>query len=270
MSSRIPFDPQFFQSKLTVPGYRFSYFPSIDSTNLEARRYLNSTTNPQPGILVADLQLAGRGRLGRSWQAPPASGLMCTVVIPIETPLERAFLYTASMGLAVKNATARFTDTTLQLKWPNDLLREGLKVGGILAELEIIRGEPWLALGFGLNISLDDADLLEAGIVGKAGNLVPNQVVSREELLAEIIDEFSDYRHALLLSMEHIRQEWAAALVTLGHRVQVFQGDVLTLEGLACGVDDNGTLVVEDDAGEQHRIQAGDVSVRLPGGRYSA
>ncbi|MEI7554120.1 biotin--[acetyl-CoA-carboxylase] ligase [Candidatus Chlorohelix sp.] len=270
MNLRTPFDQQLFLRNLSVQGYRFSYFPSIDSTNLEARRYLNSTTNPQPGILVADLQLAGRGRQGRSWQAPPASGLLCTVAIPIETPLERAFLYTASMGLVIKNVTARLTGTQLQLKWPNDLLREGLKVGGILAELEIIKGEPWLALGFGLNISLDEDDLLEAGIAGKAGNLVPYQVVMREELLAKVIEEFTDYRHALLISMEHIRQEWAAALVTLGYRVQVFQGDVLTLEGLARGVDENGTLVIEDDAGKQHRIQAGDVSVRLPGGRYSA
>ena len=184
-----PFNPESFRDylvKSNATGFNFEYFPSIDSTNLEARRYLRSTTAPHEKLLVADLQTGGRGRQGRSWQAPPATGLLCTLLLKPELPLEKLFLYTAAIGLAVQAETLTFTGVKLDLKWPNDLLREGRKVGGILAEIDLQDNRTWLALGFGLNISLSDVDFQEAGISDKATNLTPPGLfrVSREEFLA--------------------------------------------------------------------------------------
>ncbi len=264
---RPSFNSEKFSQLLADSGYMVEYFPTIDSTNIEAKRYLRDNPAPRAKLLVTDSQSAGRGRLGRSWEAPPASGIMCTLVFPLELPLERAFLYTASLALSVTEAVR---EVKLDIKWPNDLLRQGKKVGGILAELEMVRGKPWLALGFGLNVSLEEQDFEEAGIADKATNLTPSMVVPREELLVQIVENHNGYRQQLRKSPQQVKDKWSAALVTLGQQVHVLQDGALLLEGIACWVEDDGALIIEDEAGEQHRVQAGDVSVRLPDGRYSA
>jgi len=271
MLNRPAFNPDKFRQLLPRNNFRFQFFPEIDSTNLEAKRYLRANL-PEELVLVADLQTSGKGRQGRIWQAPPASGLLCTLAFPLELPLEKAFLYTASLGLAVIEAAQQLTSTQLQLKWPNDLLRGGRKVGGILAELEQINGKYWLVLGFGLNISIAEADFASAGIADKAANLTPpvQPPTPREEFLAAILQNFAKYRQRLPTQASSIQQAWSAALVTLGQRVQVWRDEQVFLEGKALWVDEDGALVVQDDGGQQQRIQAGDVSVRLPDGRYSA
>ncbi len=269
MLLRPAFNPKKFHSLFAANNFQF--FPAIDSTNLEAKRYLRANP-PDELVIVADLQTAGKGRQGRQWQAPPASGLLCTLAFPLELSLDKAFLYTASLGLAVIEATQQLTKNRLQLKWPNDLLRAGRKVGGILAELEQVKGDYWLVLGFGLNISLAEADFVAAGIADKAANLTPSDQPPppREELLAAMLQSFAQYRRRLPTQSVIIQQAWSAALVTLGQRVQVWREEQIFLEGEALWVEEDGALVVQDDYGEKHRIQAGDVSVRLPDGRYSA
>jgi len=276
-NSRRPFDLARFEQLAVSWSGKFRYFPTISSTNAEARAILRQNTmQPLELGLVADEQTAGRGRLGRRWQAPPASSLLCSLALKLSPlPLERAFLYTASLALSVRRAAEELEPgTVVQLKWPNDLLRQSKKVGGILAELENnlgpARNESWLVLGFGLNLSLTATDLEEAGLSDKATNLTSQKLLEPEALLATILGYFALYRSQLYSNPAQIRQEWAAALATLGQKVQVldFNGKVQVV-GKAWGTGEDGALLVRASDGSEQRIQAGDVSIRLADGRYS-
>lgn len=259
---------------------RTYYFPTIGSTNREGRERLQAPGGPAEMVLVADKQTAGRGRLNRTWEAPFASGLLCTLTLPLAPlALDRAYLYTATLALSLQKAVWQETGVELALKWPNDLLREGRKCCGILAELEHGLGPgkaaSWLVLGFGLNTALTDRDLAEAGILDKATNVTPpgRPPVSREPLLAATLAAFGEYRQRLASEPEAVRQEWASRLVTLGQEVQVLnvsgQSGEPVLSGVAAGVDPSGGLLVRDAAGQFRLVQAGDVSVRLADGRYA-
>ncbi len=255
---------------------RLVYFPTVGSTNAEARTWLRSVAELGEFIFLTDQQTAGRGRLGRSWEAPFASGLLCTLTVPLAPlPLERAYLYTAALALSLQQAARLESGLTLDLKWPNDLLREGRKCCGILAEVERGLGpgrdQDWLALGFGLNTALSEDDLTQAGLGDKATNLTGPEVgpVERESFLAATLTAWTHYRHRLITAPEDVRQEWAERLVTVGRAVRVTSLAGPELHGQAVGVDPSGALLVQDEAGQVQPVQAGDVSVRLADGNYS-
>lgn len=272
-----PFEPEYFLKNAPYRRERFSYFPTIDSTNLEARKRLRGPQGPQEMVLVADKQTAGRGRLNRAWEAPFASGLLCTLTVPLAPlPLERAYLYTSALALSLQESAWQQAGIELQLKWPNDLLRDGLKCCGILAELEQglgpHRNESWLALGFGLNTGLTEQDLAAAGLTGKAANVTPpgSPALDRETFLAATLTALEAYREQLARDPEEVRLAWAARLITLGKPVEVRNmGGEKQLDGLAVGVDFNGGLQVRTEGGRLQTVQAGDVSVRLAGGNYA-
>lgn len=269
-----PFEPEYFLK--IAPHWRdkFSYFPTIDSTNLEARKELRKFA--QELVMVTDQQTAGRGRLNRTWEAPFGSGLLCTLTVPLAPlSLDRAYLYTAALALSLQESAWQEAGVELQLKWPNDLLRNGLKCCGILAEIEYGLGrdknESWLALGFGLNTGLTGPDFAAAGLTGKAANVFPDGVtVDRESLLAATLTAFGKYREQLASDPEAVRQAWADHLITLGQPVEVRNmGIDKQLDGVAVGVDPNGGLQVRLADGKIQTVQAGDVSVRLAGGGYA-
>ncbi|MDB5080696.1 MAG: Biotin--[acetyl-CoA-carboxylase] ligase [Chloroflexi bacterium] len=272
-----PFEPEYFLKHAPYWRENFFYFPTIDSTNLEARKRLHGPQGPREMVLVADRQTAGRGRLNRAWEAPFASGLLCTLTVPLAPlPLDRAYLYTASLALSLLESTWQQAGVEVQLKWPNDLLRDGLKCCGILAEIEHglgrDRNESWLALGFGLNTGLSEQDFAEAGLTGKAANVIPpgSPPLDREAFLAASLAALAVYREQLSRDPDEVRLAWSAKLITLGQPVEVRNmGGEKQLDGLAVGVDPNGGLQVRTAEGRLHTVQAGDVSVRPAGGGYA-
>jgi BirA family transcriptional regulator, biotin operon repressor / biotin---[acetyl-CoA-carboxylase] ligase len=276
MNTPQAFDLEAFLAQAQQWHGRAHYFPTTSSTNQESRERLRTSGEPVEMVLIADKQLAGRGRLNRPWQAPFATGLLCTLTLPLAPlPLDRAYLYTGALALALQKAAWQEYQVELVLKWPNDLLREGRKCCGILAELEHGLGSnnkaSWMALGFGLNIALTERDLTEAGLADKATNVTPPDFlpINREKLLASILANFSVYRQLLATLPEIVRQEWASNLITVGHNVRVLQGNGETFNGTATGVDPSGNLLVKLANGQTQLVQAGDVSVRLSDGRYA-
>jgi BirA family transcriptional regulator, biotin operon repressor / biotin---[acetyl-CoA-carboxylase] ligase len=260
------FDSDYFLRLVPHLRGKFEYFPFTGSTNFVAKQRLQS--GGAEFVLLADKQTAGRGRLNRQWEAPFGSGILCSLTLPLAPlGLEQAYLYTAALALAIQKAAKAEIGVELNLKWPNDVLRDGRKCCGILAEIE----DGWLVLGFGLNTGLTERDLQDAGLADRAANVAPPDcVVMREKLLAEILAQFAAYRQLLEIDPDAVRQEWAGQLITLGQFVNVLDmnGD-LKISGVATGVDLSGGLQVHDTAGQLHLVQAGDVSVRLSDGKYA-
>jgi len=166
-------------------------------------------------------------------------------------------------SLALAESIEGHTGLAIGLKWPNDLLIDGRKVAGILAELGI--GEERLeyaVVGIGVNVNLDFADSGAAFLEERATSLAREMgsPVAREPLLACIINRL-EARYLALCDGWSPHRKWAARLVTVGQRV-VISGLGTELEGLAEGVDQDGALLLRLQDGQVVRILAGDVSLR--------
>lgn len=224
---------------------------------------------PDGVVLLAEEQTAGRGRLGRSWVAPPGSSLLASILLrPALAPTD-AHLATVAVALAAADACLEVAGFAVGLKWPNDLVVEtpegSRKLAGILAESRIDGGRvDAVVVGIGCNVNWPDALPDDLAGIATACNHVAGRDVDRVALLA-----------ALLVHLEHRcvqldtapgRSELVHAYhercVTVGRQVRVtLDGDELV--GAAVAVTDAGHLVVEVDgpSGVPERIEvvAGDV-----------
>ena len=162
-----------------IPGRRVDWFPTLDSTMLEARR------DPEPGrVVVADQQTQGMGRHGHTWHSPAHEGLYVSIVMAVPPAPFR----TLSLGLAVRDAIGPVVD----LRWPNDALIGGRKCAGILAQTE---GE-YVIAGIGVNVS---QSRFPEGLDTPATSLaIEGIAISREELLVKLVSGWIDSPLCLL------------------------------------------------------------------------
>jgi len=237
------------------------YFPSIGSTNDEllARAAAGATE----GLLaVADAQTAGRGRLERAWWAPPGSSLLMSLLLRPPIPPSRAGQLTMCLGLAAVEGIEAVTGLRPALKWPNDLLLDGSKLGGMLSELRLA-GErlDYTVLGLGLNVNLAfDGPGVPADIAATAISLsgALGRPVDRLPLLVAILARCEAWYDRLLGGASPHRA-WADRLDTLGRAIAVALPNG-TIHGVATGVTPEGALLVRDAAGRLQTVWAGDVT----------
>lgn len=188
-------------------------------------------------VLVANHQTAGRGRLDRTWEAPPGSNLLMSMLFR-DIP-ENPHVLTQRVGLAVIAACERVADVKPTLKWPNDVMLNGLKLAGILAQASL--GEqPAVVVGVGMNIGWAPAGAARVAADVKPLDVLRAILVAYDEAP---VDPWPLYRENL---------------GTIGRRVRVEMIDK-TIAGQAIGVEHDGRLIVADDNDVQHRIDVGDV-----------
>ena len=257
-----------------LPAEAIEVADTIDSTSAELmRRPLSDTVAAPPGALVAIEQTAGRGRRGRGWIASPAHSMMLSVAIErapgAALPAQPAL--PLALGAALAGRLADF-GCALRLKWPNDLQCDGRKAGGLLVEARRAGPIERLVVGLGLNLLPEAARA--AGIDQPAAALfdAPRALPDRSELAGALIGTIvrTCARHAAE-GWAPWHEAWRRLDVLAGRRVRVFEPGGACWEGEACGVDDDGALLVRSAHGPQ-RVLAGEVSVRaLPGpvGRHT-
>ncbi len=251
----------------SLPGFRdIRWFDSIDSTN----RYLLEEARagaPHGVVAVADHQTAGRGRLGRSWEAPPGSNLLVSILLRLDLPAESRHLASAVVALAATSAITAETGLAAGIKWPNDLLAaDGRKLAGVLAEADLAgppeHGYPPIVVGIGINVGWprSDDDLPE-GLVGEATSLEQEagRPVDRSALLSSLLADLGPRLNRLGSSEGRaiLASDLRDTCVTLGSRVRVQLPDG-EIEGTATGLTDEGHLVVATDSGSR-TVVAGDV-----------
>jgi BirA family biotin operon repressor/biotin-[acetyl-CoA-carboxylase] ligase len=216
---------------------------------------------------LAEYQSAGRGRRGKRWVAPRASGLCLSM--NWNHPDAPAALGALSLaaGVAALRALGRLGFAGLALKWPNDIVHDDRKLGGILIDLRgEAAGPAYVVVGIGMNVNLPAASRAQLAAEGvDALDLATLGVPpSRNSLAATLIAELAAALFEFgARGMTAFADEWRAADALAGRVVAVLQGGVV-LEGRARGVDEAGALLLEVD-GVPRRIVAGDVSVRPVG-----
>jgi BirA family biotin operon repressor/biotin-[acetyl-CoA-carboxylase] ligase len=213
--------------------------------------------NPPGTAYVAGTQTAGRGRLGRVWQSAPR-GLYVTYHL---RPRDAAIvpLLTVAGALAVSDAIRETALLVTEVKWPNDVLHQGRKLAGILAE-STIGDRIDVFLGLGLNVGVQqfpaEVAVLATTIEEASGAAPPH-----EELLAALSSALDRHVTQLARSPAVLVEEWRARLVTLGHRVRLSAVDGRTFEGDAVDVTPRGELILRLDDGALVPFAAGDVTM---------
>jgi BirA family biotin operon repressor/biotin-[acetyl-CoA-carboxylase] ligase len=216
---------------------------------------------PEGIVVVADHQTAGRGRQGRTWEAPPRSSLLLSVLL--RPPATVRDLCTMAVAVAATDAIAQVAGLTTKLKWPNDLVWPGdgserdRKLAGVLAESD---GDA-VVVGIGINVDWP-ADLpAELRSVAIAANHVMGEPVDREDLLIALLQHL-DLRYTPLKASNDrgpLLDAWRERSATIGTHVRAELGGDRVLHGKAVDITEAGYLVVEADDGQRHELAVGDV-----------
>jgi BirA family transcriptional regulator, biotin operon repressor / biotin---[acetyl-CoA-carboxylase] ligase len=233
------------------------WLDEVDSTNVYVRDLARQGA-PDGLVAVADHQTAGRGRLDRRWESPPGSNLLASVLLRPACGPSDVHLCTGAVALAGADACREVAGVEPVLKWPNDLLVDGAKLAGVLAEAEFA-GDSVTAVVVGIGINVGWPGPAEAGGTCLADLGGTAQPVDRKVLLEHLLGALAR-RRALLddadgrrLLADEVRRRCA----TLGHEVRVILAGE-ELNGRATAIDDAGHLVVETASGPRS-VSTGDV-----------
>lgn len=256
-----PFNSTLIQQGLNTRrfGRHIVYHETIGSTN-DAALALADENAPEGTAVISDEQTAGRGRMARTWLAPPRSSILMSLVLyPPLAPSGLGKLPTP-FALGCCQAIRLQTGLDARIKWPNDLLIRGKKCAGILAEAKIAGNViEYAVVGLGLNVNFR-ASLVQ-GIPGDATTLSDElgRRIPRAALVRSIL-EHSEHYYARLCAGDALREDWKANASTVGQRVHAFTpwGEE---QGVAEDIDDDGALWLRRPDGSRVRLVAGDVTL---------
>jgi BirA family biotin operon repressor/biotin-[acetyl-CoA-carboxylase] ligase len=238
---------------------------SVDSTN----RHIIDNPLTQSGrgqICTAELQTAGRGRRGRSWIAPFGSGICLSIGWQFAEAPPTFSALSLAVGVSAARALKRF-GADVKLKWPNDLMWQQRKLGGILIEM---RGESagpaQVVIGIGVNMRMPAATRLslaeqQAALIADVHEILRDKTPTRNQLIGALVDEIVTMLQTFSVQgFDPFIDEWCELDSLAGAPVKVMSVSATTL-GTARGVDRDGTLLVDVD-GEIKRFVSGEVSLR--------
>jgi len=235
------------------------YFETLGSTN-DLAKALAAQGAPEGTVVVAEAQTSGRGRLGRTWDAPPQAGLYVSLVLrPMLPPMELPQI-TLTTAVAVVRAVRRVAGLAPGIKWPNDLLLNGKKLGGILTEMETESDRiRHVVVGLGLNVN-NPGFAPELAATATSLALATGKTFSRINLLQAWLEEFEAlYGRFLNQGFAAILEEWKGFNVTLGKMVTVRQGP-REISGQATDVAPDGALLLLTANGEMVRVTSGEIT----------
>ena len=243
-------------------GCEILYFDSIDSTNTKAQE-LAEKGYPSGTLVVADKQIAGKGRRGRNWESPSGCGIFMTLMLKPDINPNNASMLTLVSALAVAKALADITGKDAKIKWPNDIVIDGRKVCGILTEMsaqfDYINN---IVIGIGINVNNSSFPEEISATASSLSLLSGGKKYRRAEIIEKIMEYFEKY-YSIFLETEDLSalvNEYDAMLVNMKRQVKVLDPKE-PFEGTAMGITKTGELIV--DTWESRKlVSSGEVSVR--------
>ncbi len=233
--------------------YELIVFDEIDSTNTEAKRLKKDNA-----VIVADFQTNGRGRLGRNFYSPKNCGIYMTLSLKPDFSSEESVLITTAASVLVARAIEKTTGKLPLIKWVNDLYLNNKKICGILTEAVYdVKSEKIEHIIIGIGINCFNSEFPDE-ISGIAGTLLENDYsVSREEIIAEILNEFCLLKQ--IIKDKSFISDYKKRSMVLGKEIEVIgKGPAIAVD-----IDQNGALVADFKNGERHTLNSGEISIRL-------
>ncbi|WP_414659997.1 biotin--[acetyl-CoA-carboxylase] ligase [Horticoccus sp. 23ND18S-11] len=251
------------QLKVRPRNFSLLVLDDVDSTNDEAARQL-AGGRPAPFAILARRQSRGRGRFGRAWHSEATTNLYASFAFRPRVAPERMQTFTLWMGVNICELLANFAQLAPGIKWPNDILFDGRKAGGMLTEARVdsdqIRD---LVFGLGLNVNSPSGGW-PADLARRAISLaeVTGAPLDLNRLAAALIGR------VLLAYDKFVDGEHLGTFADLWHRYDLLRGRPVTLieggrrhHGIVSGLDDEGALLLRDQHGKAHRFRAGEVTM---------
>lgn len=250
------------QLETTWAGQKVSYFQTIDSTNIQAKK-LAMEGAPHGTLVAADLQTSGKGRRGRSWESPSGTSIYMSLLLKPDFLPGKAPMLTLVMALAVAKAVEEYAGEKTQIKWPNDIIMNQKKICGILtemsAEMDYIH---YVVIGVGINVNTKTFSL-ELSDTATSIYKETGKVWKRSALIATVLKYFEQYYQMFLETgnLKQLQQIYQELLVNRDREVQVLEPGN-HYKGIARGINETGELLVEKEDGTCEQVFAGEVSVR--------
>jgi BirA family biotin operon repressor/biotin-[acetyl-CoA-carboxylase] ligase len=257
--------PEEIQTELDTKtfGSSIHYLEEVASTQDEARRLAESGA-AEGTLVVAEVQAAGRGRRDRHWISPPRAGIYVSLILrPHLEPFNIAQMPIVA-GIGVCESIAEITDLQPRMKWPNDVLVEGKKVAGILAEMS---AEPerihYVILGIGINVNTpvsafpDNLQPTAISLADASGRLVSRRMLV-QALLQKLEALYDQFQRTGFQALRERCRRWDKTIRSLVE-IQDASGSFV---GYALDIDEDGALLVKDREGFVRRVLAGDATLR--------
>lgn len=255
--------PLFLQALLPAETAPVHFREEVDSTNSEAERLL-AAGSPAPFVVVGRSQTRGRGRLGRRWHSGDSGNLYLSFAFQPGLPPQRMQSFTLWMGTAICHFLNTSERVPAGIKWPNDLLIDGRKLGGMLTEARVdsdqIRD---LVFGLGLNVngSREDLPAELREVATSIAALTGRTLCLNRFAAALLVRVFSAYREFVRGShLSEFQELWPLYDTLAGKPVTARQGN-LSHTGFARGIDGDGCLLIERPDRSTLRVSAGDVTL---------
>ena len=242
------------------------YKTECPSTNSECM-----AVAPQQGeqvvVVVSEQQTSGRGRRGKVWHSPAGKNIYCSIGLSIDIEARYLGLISLQTGVSIVEVLRQNGFETVYLKWPNDVICDGKKLGGILIETRVLdSGQFYLVIGFGLNVNQDMAQLDEQGktqIDQPAISLsqIADQKLDRQQLLLQIIP-------AIINAIQGLSNETFSHLTQRFSELDFLQGKEVCVKtmndeqnGQYLGITETGLIRVQIGSSEEH-FSAAEISLR--------
>lgn len=239
-------------------------FDEVGSTNTLAKE-LAASGAPAGTILIADRQSAGRGRLGRTFLSPGGVGMYFSLILRPNCHPQELMHLTCAVAVAMCDAVESAFGFRPAIKWTNDLVVGGKKLGGILTELSLnpktgLVG--YAVLGIGINCRQRPDDFHESiRDMACSARMITGQDVDRNQLASEMIRACERMSRGLLTEQPQMLERYRRDCITLGRQISILRGDSVS-HGMALDIDQEGGLVVRLDSGEIQTVTSGEVSIR--------
>ncbi|MBX9568235.1 MAG: biotin--[acetyl-CoA-carboxylase] ligase [Candidatus Obscuribacterales bacterium] len=248
----------------------------IGSTNDRALELAKAGADE--GVFVlARSQSGGRGRQGKSWISRPDSGIFMSILLRPTLPPADIPLISLAAGVAVSEALENICSIKAGLKWVNDIVINGKKLGGILAEMHgsqtASAGKillPAVIVGIGINLT-NDRESLPDDLKDKVTSVSEHSNIEPEPnaIVAEIINCLEGQYNSLLHAVpELVLEEWKRRSVTIGKHIRATAGDG-NVDGEAINITNSGALILKTETGDERILHAGEISIRLSDGTYA-
>lgn len=241
-------------------GREIESYGEVESTNDLARKH-GVEGAPDGTLILAESQIAGRGRHGRRWHAPPGSSILASLILRHRLLANQIGLPSIVGAVAIAAAIHDLTNLAAAIRWPNDVLIRGKKVSGVLTELEYDAGrQPFLVMGFGVNVNALLTDFpQELQDSATSLRIEAGQAFSRVAAIQTILHRLEEY-------YLHLKNGEVASLITrantlsatIGRGVMV-QTTLKIIEGKHEGIDQDGGLLIRDEHGCVQKFLVGEV-----------
>jgi len=248
--------------QIILLGKEINIYREVSSTNHIAQSMARS--GALDGTLVMSMtQTAGRGRMKRQWSCPPSKGILMSMILRPELSVQFVPQLTLLCGVVVAETLRKVTGCSAGIKWPNDIVINGKKVCGILAQSSYSSSDSsYVIMGVGINVNQNihqlPPDCLETST---SLRLELGHKVSRFKVLEQFMVTWEEHYQCFLTGgHQYLRTKWIENNVTLGRNVTINQ-EIAAVQGVAIDISERGGLIVSFPDGSAEEYLAGDLSL---------